>query len=185
MQAKQFTWSQEELQSVVQQYWGYASLRPWQQQAMQSVLAGRDSLVVLPTGGGKSLCYQAPAMLQSNTTVVVSPLISLMKDQVDGLRACGVPAIRIDSLQSQSERVLAEKSILQGDIRLLFVSPERLVGSDFHKILERVNISTFAIDEAHCISQWGHDFRTEYRQLQRIKELFPHALDTRLYCHCN
>jgi len=175
MQAEQLKWSREELQSVVQQYWGYASLRPWQQQTMESVLAGRDSLVVLPTGGGKSLCYQAPAMLQGTTTVVVSPLISLMKDQVDGLRACGVPAIQIDSSQPQSERVLSEKRILQGDIRLLFVSPERLLGSDFHKILEQVRVNTFAIDEAHCISQWGHDFRTEYRQLQRIKELFPHA----------
>lgn len=142
---------------------------------MQLVLAGKDSLVVLPTGGGKSLCYQAPAMVRSDTTIVISPLISLMKDQVDGLKACGIAAASIDSSQTASERANCEREFLKGNIRVLFVSPERLMSEDFQALLSRVNIRTFAIDEAHCISQWGHDFRPEYRQLRRIKQLFPGA----------
>jgi ATP-dependent DNA helicase RecQ len=142
---------------------------------MQAVLNGRDSLVVMPTGGGKSLCYQAPAVLLGQTTVVVSPLISLMKDQVDGLQACGVPAIQIDSSQSAAERYAYEQDIRQGAVRLVFISPERLVLTDFYKALQEANVRTFAIDEAHCISHWGHDFRPEYRQLSRLREFFPSA----------
>src|SRR5207237_2630409 len=151
--------------------------RPLQEPAMRAVLEGRDSLVVLPTGGGKSLCYQAPAALRGhgNTTVVISPLISLMKDQVDSLQACGVQAIQLDSKQTPSERSAYERHILQGAVRLLFVSPERLVLTDFYQLLRRINVRTFAIDEAHCISHWGHDFRPEYRQLNRLRELFPDA----------
>src|SRR6516165_7188832 len=125
------SYSLDALKAVIAQHWGYPSLRPLQETAMRAVLDGRDSLVVLPTGGGKSLCYQAPAMLRGDTTVVVSPLISLMKDQVDGLKACGVPAIQIDSMQSAEERFVNEVDIRQGAIRLLFVSPERLVMPSF------------------------------------------------------
>src|SRR5438093_5028157 len=167
--------SVEQLQQIILEHWGYPTLRPFQEQAMKAVLDGRDSLVVLPTGGGKSLCYQAPAVLRGDTTVVVSPLISLMKDQVDSLQACGVPAIQIDSTQTPTERSAYESDILQGAVRLLFVSPERLVLTDFYQLLRRINVRTFAIDEAHCISHWGHDFRPEYRQLNRLKELFPEA----------
>src|SRR5205085_1251899 len=140
------------------------------------ILPAPDSLVVMPTGGGKSLCYQAPAVLRgSGTTVVVSPLIALMKDQVDGLQACGVAAAQIDSSLSPSARSAYETDLRQGAIRLLFVSPERLTVPDFCALLRSVHVKNFAIDEAHCISHWGHDFRPEYRQLGRIKELFPGA----------
>jgi ATP-dependent DNA helicase RecQ len=163
------------LKQVITRHWGFGSLRPLQEEAMRAVLDGRDSLVVLPTGGGKSLCYQAPAVLRGDTTVVVSPLISLMKDQVDSLQANGIPAVQIDSLQSSLERSAYEMDIIQGAVRLLFVSPERLVLTDFYKLLRQIKVRTFAIDEAHCISHWGHDFRPEYRQLRRLKELFPDA----------
>jgi ATP-dependent DNA helicase RecQ len=165
----------EDLKAVVARHWGFSSLRPLQEEAMRAALAGRDSLVVLPTGGGKSLCYQAPAVLAGRLTVVVSPLIALMKDQVDALRANGVAAAQIDSSLSDTERFAAEMDLRQGEIRLLFVSPERLAASDFYRLLQRVGVGSFAIDEAHCISHWGHDFRPEYRQLARLRELFPDA----------
>src|SRR5688572_2898906 len=115
-----------DLQSVISRYWGIERLRPLQNESMEAVLSGRDSLVVLPTGGGKSLCYQAPAVLRGDTTVVISPLISLMKDQVDGLKACGVSAVQLDSSQTAGERSASMQQLKQGNIRLLFVSPERL-----------------------------------------------------------
>lgn len=164
-----------ELSRVIERHWGYRSFRPLQQPAMEAELAGRDSVVVMPTGGGKSLCYQAPAIVKGGTTVVVSPLISLMKDQVDGLRACGIAAAQIDSSLSSSERSAYEMDLLQGAVRLLFVSPERLAVTDFCRLLQRINITSFAIDEAHCISHWGHDFRPDYRQIGKIKEIFPQA----------
>jgi ATP-dependent DNA helicase RecQ len=168
-------WSLADLQAVIARHWGFTALRPLQEQAMRAVLEGRDSLVVLPTGGGKSLCYQAPAALRGDTTVVVSPLISLMKDQVDSLQACGVPAVQIDSSQSGVERFAYETDVRQGAVRVVFVSPERLVLTDFYRLLQRIDVRTFAIDEAHCISHWGHDFRPEYRQLSRLREFFPDA----------
>jgi ATP-dependent DNA helicase RecQ len=143
---------------------------------MQAVLDGQDSLVVLPTGGGKSLCYQAPAVLRGGTAVVLSPLIALMKDQVDSLHECGIQeAVQLDSSQSPAEQRAAWEQLRAGKIKLLFLSPERLVLSDLYQLLRDIGVRTFAIDEAHCISHWGHDFRPEYRQLGRIKELFPHA----------
>src|SRR5437879_2926479 len=147
----------EQLKQLVLKHWGHPAFRPLQEDAMRAVLDGRDSLLVLPTGGGKSLCYQAPAVLRGGTTVVVSPLISLMKDQVDGLQACGVPAVQIDSMQTAEERYAYELDIRQGTVRLLFVSPERLAMSNFQAMLRQLNVRTFAIDEAHCISHWGHD----------------------------
>ena len=166
---------QTDLLAVIERHWGYRTLRPLQAEAMQATLDRRDALVVLPTGGGKSLCYQAPAVLQGGTSVVVSPLISLMKDQVDSLRACGVPAVQIDSSLSSVQRSANEMDLMQGAVRLLFVSPERMALPDFGSVLRRLGVTNFAIDEAHCISHWGHDFRPEYRQLGKIKEVFPGA----------
>jgi ATP-dependent DNA helicase RecQ len=167
----------DELKKLIQKHWGYSTLRPLQEEAMRAVLERRDSLLVLPTGGGKSLCYQAPAVLAGpgHTTVVISPLISLMKDQVDGLQSCGIAAVQLDSSLSPSERFAYETDVRDGAVRLLFVSPERLLSSDFCNLCRQANVTTFAIDEAHCISHWGHDFRPEYRQMMRIKEIFPSA----------
>jgi ATP-dependent DNA helicase RecQ len=140
---------------------------------MNAALAGRDSLVVMPTGGGKSLCFQAPALIKESVTVVVSPLISLMKDQVDTLIACGAPAAMMNSSQAPHEQRAAERALVEGKIKLLFVSPERLALPHFRALLQRVDAKTFAIDEAHCISHWGHDFRPEYRQLRDLRATFP------------
>ncbi len=165
----------DQLRQVVAQHWGYGELRPLQQEAMQAVLDRQDSLVVLPTGGGKSLCYQAPAVLLGGTTVVISPLIALMKDQVDSLLACGIPAVALNSTLSAVERSAYEADLLQGAVRLLFVSPERLIQSDLYRILQQIPVHAFAIDEAHCISHWGHDFRKEYRMLDRLRDYFPNV----------
>ena len=164
------------LQNAISRYWGYTTFRPLQQEAMEAVLAGRDSIVVLPTGGGKSLCFQAPAVVNSGLAVIVSPLISLMKDQVDTLVGNGVAAALYNSSLSSSEKAEVVAGLRQGRYRLLYVSPERLVGegSDgFISLLSSCGISFVAIDEAHCISQWGHDFRPEYRQLGRLREALP------------
>jgi ATP-dependent DNA helicase RecQ len=167
--------SLDQLRQVIERHWGYRSFRPLQEQAMKAALDGRDSLVVMPTGGGKSLCYQAPAIVRGGTTLVISPLISLMKDQVDGLRACNVPAVQLDSSLSPAERLAHENDVRAGAIRLLFVSPERLLTPEFCNLCRTIDVKTVAIDEAHCISHWGHDFRPEYRQLKRLKDLFPGA----------
>jgi ATP-dependent DNA helicase RecQ len=164
------------LQEVLSRYWGYGSFRPLQVEAMDAVLARRDSLLVLPTGGGKSLCFQAPALLMDGVAVVVSPLISLMKDQVDTLVGNGVPAACYHSALTPDVRASVGAGIRGGRYRLLYVAPERLVGEGsegFLGLVGRRPVSFFAIDEAHCISQWGHDFRPEYRQLARLRERWP------------
>jgi len=160
---------------VLARHWGFASFRPLQAEAMEAALGGRDTLVVMPTGGGKSLCYQAPAIVNGSLTVVVSPLISLMKDQVDGLVACGVAAAQLNSSQSGAEQRHVERALSERKLRLLFVSPERLAMTNFRQLLGRAGVAAFAIDEAHCISQWGHDFRPEYRQLRDLRRIFPGA----------
>lgn len=142
---------------------------------MMAALSSRDSLVVMPTGGGKSLCYQAPAILSDHVTVIVSPLISLMKDQVDGLRENGIAAAQMNSSQSLDDVRATERELFAKRLKLLFVSPERLAMPGFRDMLRRADVKTFAIDEAHCISHWGHDFRPEYRQLRTIREQFPEA----------
>jgi ATP-dependent DNA helicase RecQ len=163
------------LKEAIKRYWGYDQFRPLQREAMEAACTGRDSVVVLPTGGGKSLCYQVPAVTLPGLTVVVSPLISLMKDQVDDLKECGVAAARIDSSLTAGERRQVEAAILHGKLKLLYVAPERLVTETFIGLLRRVELSLLAIDEAHCISLWGHDFRPEYRQLGTLRDLFPKA----------
>jgi ATP-dependent DNA helicase RecQ len=161
------------LQDVVARYWGYTTLRPLQREAMDAVLAGRDSIVVLPTGGGKSLCFQAPALVRDGLAVVVSPLISLMKDQVDTLVSNGVPACLYNSSLTPEEKSTVLAGLRQRRYRLLYVSPERLAGDGFLSMLGSCGVSFVAVDEAHCISQWGHDFRPEYRQLARLRDLLP------------
>ncbi|MGH7796565.1 MAG: DNA helicase RecQ [Candidatus Binatia bacterium] len=159
--------------ATVRRYWGYSELRPLQEQAIRAGLEQRDSLVVMPTGGGKSLCYQVPAELAQRTDMVVSPLISLMKDQVDGLRECGYPAAALYSGMTPEDIRRTEEAIGAGRYRLVFVAPERLLTPRFLQLVERLNVRAFAVDEAHCISHWGHDFRPEYRQLADLKKRFP------------
>ena len=166
------------LQDVLSRYWGYTAFRPLQHDSMRAILDGRDSVTVLPTGGGKSLCFQAPALIRAGVAVVVSPLISLMKDQVDTLTGNGVPAALYNSSLSSDEKAQVIAGLRGGRHRLLYVSPERLVGEGsetFLNLLSRCDVSFIAVDEAHCISQWGHDFRPEYRQLGRLRELLPAA----------
>src|SRR5690606_32171689 len=146
-----------------------------QAEAISAGLAGRDSLVVMPTGGGKSICYQVPPVVANRLDVVISPLISLMKDQVDGLRQNGYPAAARHSALSPAEKLSLRDEMRAGAIRLLFVSPERLADLRFVSYLQRCGVRAFAIDEAHCISQWGHDFRPEYRRLAELRRSFPEA----------
>src|SRR6266851_1266282 len=154
----------EEILATVRRFWGYETLRPLQAEAIRAGLDRRDSLVLMPTGGGKSLCYQVPPAVAGRTDIVVSPLISLMKDQVDALKACGYPAAALHSGLSDSERHTIEAGIGAGVYRLLFVAPERLLTPWFLSMAKRLDVRSFAIDEAHCISHWGHDFRPEYRR---------------------
>jgi len=164
------------LPGILEKYWGYSSFRPLQLEAMEAVMAGRDSLLVLPTGGGKSLCFQAPAIARDGLAIVVSPLISLMKDQVDTLVGNGVSAAYYNSSMPSEARAEVTRGIRDGRYRMLYVAPERLVGDGgdgFLKMLESRPVSFIAVDEAHCISQWGHDFRTEYRQLARLRDRWP------------
>ncbi|HYS24123.1 MAG TPA: DNA helicase RecQ [Vicinamibacterales bacterium] len=164
------------LQDVLSRYWGYNAFRPLQREAMEAILEGRDSVTVLPTGGGKSLCFQAPALLMDGLAVVVSPLISLMKDQVDTLTGNGVPAALFNSSLSSGDKAAVASGLRAGRYRLLYVSPERLVGEGsetFVGLLSTCRPRFVAVDEAHCISQWGHDFRPEYRQLGRLRQLLP------------
>jgi len=167
------TQSLEEVKALIKKHWGFDGFLPLQQEAMGRVLAGRDSIVVLPTGGGKSLCFQAPAVAMPGLAVAVSPLISLMKDQVDALAECGVPAARLDSSQTPGEQNAVWRQLRDGALKLLYVSPERLVSKDFLGVLKSLHVSFIAIDEAHCVSMWGHDFRPEYRQLEILKQAFP------------
>jgi len=160
---------------LLRRHFGYDALRPLQEDAIAAGVARRDSLVVLPTGGGKSMCYQMPPLVTGRLDVVVSPLIALMKDQVDGLVANGYPAAAIHSGMSDDERAAVRRGLDAGRYRLLFVSPERLANDTFAAGLRRYGVASFAVDEAHCISQWGHDFRPEYRQLARLRERFPEA----------
>jgi len=160
---------------ILSRWWGFDRLRPLQADAIRAALAGRDSLVVMPTGGGKSLCYQLPPLLGDTTDVVVSPLVALMKDQVDALEAIGYPAAAIHSGLDTDERRRIRDRLAARELRLLFTAPERLVNSGLLDLLAQVGVRRFAIDEAHCISQWGHDFRPEYRQLALLRERFPAA----------
>ena len=162
-------------EKVLRDVWGYDAFRPLQENSIRCVLDRRDSLTVLPTGGGKSLCFQVPALCVDGMAVVVSPLISLMKDQVDALQACGVSAAFVNSSQSNDEKRVVAEQMRAGTLKLLYVAPERLLTDRMLEFLRQTKVSFFAIDEAHCISNWGHDFRPEYRGLRVLKDHFPES----------
>jgi ATP-dependent DNA helicase RecQ len=162
-----------DLLTPLRRYWGYDSFRPLQERVVRTLLAGRDTCVVMPTGGGKSLCYQLPAVISERTAVVVSPLIALMQDQAAQLAQMGIPAAVLNSFQSNEQQSNVIRDARAGAYRLLYLSPERLARADTLSWLQQVPIAFFAIDEAHCISEWGHEFRPEYRQLSRLRERFP------------
>jgi ATP-dependent DNA helicase RecQ len=160
---------------VLQEVFGYDSFRGQQAEIIDHVIAGNDALVLMPTGGGKSLCYQVPALCRPGTAVVVSPLIALMKDQVDALNQLGVKAAFINSTLAPDAAREIETRAVDGDIDILYVAPERFASDRFLNLLDRISISLFAIDEAHCVSQWGHDFRPEYRRLDLLPTRFAHV----------
>ncbi len=167
--------SQKVLLSALKQHFGYDSFRPLQEDIIRDTLAGRDTFALLPTGGGKSLCFQLPALLRDGLTVVVSPLIALMKDQVDALCASGIPATFLNSTLDSTEARDRFRGLYRGEFKLLYAAPERLLLPQFLETLAKWNVAQIAIDEAHCVSEWGHDFRPEYRQLSKLREIFPEA----------
>ena len=165
--------SETELLTTLRRYWGYTTFRPLQESIVGSLLGGHDTCVVMPTGGGKSLCYQLPAVMLGRTAVVVSPLIALMQDQSAQLAQMGIPAGVLNSSMPNEKQAEIMRRASQGDFRLLYLSPERLARADTISWLQSVPVAFFAIDEAHCISEWGHEFRPEYRQLSRLRAHFP------------
>ena len=158
---------------LLKKHFGYDSFRPLQEDIIGSVLDADDTLVLMPTGGGKSLCYQLPALRLDGLPLVMSPLIALMKDQVDALRANGIPAAFVNSTMTGREIYDAQKDACEGRLKILYAAPERLANSGFRQFLRTVNLSLLAVDEAHCISQWGHEFRPDYRNLNSIRDEFP------------
>jgi ATP-dependent DNA helicase RecQ len=160
---------------LLKKYFGHNEFRPMQLDIIDNVLKKRDSLVIMPTGGGKSICYQLPTLQFEGLTIVISPLISLMKDQVDSLMANGINAEYINSSLSFEEILLIQNKIQRKEIRLLYIAPERLALEEFRVFLSTLQVSLIAIDEAHCISEWEHDFRPEYRNLKSLRILFPDA----------
>src|SRR6202051_4374471 len=162
-----------DLLAPLRRYWGYSTFRPLQERIVRSLLAGDDACVVMPTGGGKSLCYQLPAVVSGGTAVVISPLIALMQDQAAQLAQMGIPAAGVNSHQSPTERREVMENGVHGKYRLLYLSPERLAAGNTFDWLSKIPVGFFAVDEAHCISEWGHEFRTDYRLLSRLRTSFP------------
>ena len=164
---------EQKLLDTLREHWGYDSFRPLQREAMESILAGRDTLVLMPTGGGKSIIYQLPTLVREGLCIVVTPLIALMKDQVDALRRRGIPAVAVHSGLSARQIDIALDNCIYGDVKFLYVAPERLSSEVFRLRVDRMNISLLAVDEAHCISQWGYDFRPAYLRIAELRRLIP------------
>src|SRR2546429_5841750 len=162
-----------DLAPALKKHFGYDLFRPLQREIISDSLAGRDVLVLMPTGGGKSLCFQLPALTREGLTIVVSPLISLMKDQVDALQTSGIAATYLNSTLDRKDAVVRWRGLHRGEYRMLYVAPERLMLDTFLERAMNWNIAQFAIDEAHCISEWGHDFRPEYRELKKLRRHLP------------
>lgn len=163
----------EDSTTLLQRYFGYTSFRPNQKEIIDTVDKGKDCLVVMPTGGGKSICFQIPALMNPGLTIVISPLISLMQDQVSSLKANGIAAAYFNSTLNLSEQQALIEEVMQAEIRLLYVSPEKLMTEEISRLISRVKVNLIAVDEAHCISQWGHDFRPEYAMLGRVRTMLP------------
>src|SRR5438309_656031 len=162
-----------DLTATLKEHFGYGQFRPLQREIISDALAGRDVFVLMPTGGGKSLCFQLPALIREGLTIVVSPLISLMKDQVDALQTSGIPATYLNSTLDRDEAKARWRGLHRGEYRMLYVAPERLMLDAFLERALNWDIAQFAIDEAHCISEWGHDFRPEYRELKKLRKHLP------------
>src|SRR3954468_1169074 len=162
-----------DLPSSLKKYFGYEQFRPLQEEIIRDALAGRDVFVLMPTGGGKSLCFQLPALMRDGLTIVVSPLIALMKDKVDTLQTGGIPATYLNSTLDREEAKARWRGLHRGHYRMLYVAPERLMLDAFLERALNWDIAQFAIDEAHCISEWGHDFRPEYRELKKLRKHLP------------
>jgi len=158
---------------LLEHYFGHKEFRPLQEEVIDAILNRQDALMILPTGGGKSLCYQLPSLIMDGVTVVVSPLLALMHDQVVALRANGIPAVMLSSMQERAESLQIEQELRENQIKLLYVAPERLTNPYFLRLLHQLDINFFVVDEAHCVSEWGHEFRENYRQLFLLKEQFP------------
>ena len=159
--------------NLLKTHFGFDQFLPLQEEIIRWVLAKKDALVLMPTGGGKSLCFQLPALMLPGLTLVISPLIALMKDQVDALQANGLPAAFINSTLSYAEIAQIQRQAQAGKIKILYVAPERLVVPEFQHFLQQITVSLIAIDESHCISEWGHDFRPDYRNLKTLRNIFP------------
>ena len=160
---------------ILKDVFGHEKFRSFQEEVVDTVLNKQDVLTILPTGGGKSLCYQLPTLLMQGVTIVISPLIALMQDQVKALNGLNIKSAMINSLNDEMQNTQIMQEMLEGNYKFIYVAPERFTSNDFVSVLQRVNINYFVIDEAHCVSAWGHEFRAEYRNLDRLKQFFPNT----------
>ncbi len=176
---------ESQIKSILKDTFGFNEFRLLQQEIIQNILSKKDTLIIMPTGSGKSLCYQLPALIFEGLTIVISPLISLMKDQVEQLHEMGIKAVFLNSSLSYDEYQHNINLILENKIKLVYLAPEAMMTQKFLTILSKVTVDCITIDEAHCISEWGHDFRPEYRQMIEVRKLFPKAVLCSFDCNSN